>query len=186
MKLNIEISIDNKISKYTLDYPKQNFIEISFTDVNKKILIDHIKINEMECNKYVNTSFQISNSSVTLKSIHEISTNGIYKLQIDDLYLKSNRNNYWHSSLNDKDYAFNYEFVNNDCSDQYRDRDRVGFAQSFIPCFGCSNTYGAYQPADAAWPALLRKKLKRNFLNLGEGGIGIDGIYNNLKFRTPV
>lgn len=181
MKLNIEISFDNDISKYTLDYPSQNLIEISFTDVNKKIIVDYIKINDIECNKYVNTSFQISNSSVTLKGVHEISTSGIYKLQIDDLYLKSNRNNYWHASLNDNDYAFNYEFVNDNCNDQYRDRDHLGFAQSFIPCFGCSNTYGVYQPADAAWPALLRGKSNKNFLNLGEGGIGIDGIYNNLK-----
>ena len=181
MKLVIEFSFNNKISKYTLDYPTQNYIEIPFTDVDKKIIIDYIKINNMECNKYVNTSFQIANSSVTLTSIHEISINGTYKLQIDDLYLKSNRSNYWHSSHHEKDYAFNYEFVNNDCNDEYRDRDNIKFAQSFIPCFGCSNTYGVYQPADAAWPALLRKKTNKNFLNLGEGGIGIDGIYHNLK-----
>jgi lysophospholipase L1-like esterase len=181
MRLYIEISFDNVISKYTLDYPSQNLIEIPFTDVNKKIIIDHIKINDMECNKYVNTSFQISNSSKILQGVHDIPTSGIYKLHIDDLYLKSHRSNYWHSSPYENDYAFNYEFVNNNCYHHYRDRDRVGFAQSFIPCFGCSNTYGVYQPADAAWPALLREKLNKNFLNLGEGGIGIDGIYNNLK-----
>lgn len=181
MTLDIEISFDGNISKYTLDYPTQTLIEIPFTDVNKKINIDHIKINNMECNKYVNTSFKISNSSIIEQGIHEILTNGIYRLKIDDLYLKSNRNNYWHSGFTEDDYAFNYEFVNNDCNDQYRDRDHIGFGKPFIPCFGCSNTYGVYQPANAAWPYLLREKINKNFLNLGEGGIGIDGIYNNLK-----
>ena len=41
--------------------------------------------------------------------------------------------------------------------------------------FGCSITYGTGVPKSQTWPALL------GYDNLGVGGIGVDGIYYNLK-----
>jgi hypothetical protein len=57
----------------------------------------------------------------------------------------------------------------------------MGFDKEFIPCFGCSFTYGADQLDTESWPYLLSQETNKNFLNLGMGGSGIDGVYNNLK-----
>ena len=46
----------------------------------------------------------------------------------------------------------------------YRDRDHKGFNDYFIPCFGCSFTYGEGQPDTDTWPHILAKKTDKNYL----------------------
>ena len=50
-----------------------------------------------------------------------------------------------------------------------------------IGCFGCSNTFGALLPDEETWPYLLGKKIKKNCLNFGVVGAGIDSIFLNVK-----
>jgi hypothetical protein len=62
-----------------------------------------------------------------------------------------------------------------------RDRNHTGFNKEFIPCFGCSLTYGAYLPDTDTWPYLLAQKTSKNFVKFGVEVLGIDGIYNQSK-----
>jgi len=116
-----------------------------------------------------------------LTSVHEITKKGVYTLQFDDLYILSHRSNNWHCSNLKEDFIFQYEFTRDSFTNTYRDRNHTGFDKEFTPCFGCSFTYGEGQPDTDAWPHILAKKTDKNYLNLGVPGIGIDGIYNNLK-----
>jgi len=172
----------------TLNYPNENQISFNVANIeggSSDIEIIKITLNGMEVNKYHNTSFKMCGNRYveekTLTSISKISFNGTYKLCIDNLYIRSCQSQHWHCSTYKEDFVFQYEFTQDSFKDEYRDRNHVGFEKEFIPCFGCSFTYGAAQPADAAWPFLLNQKLKKKILNLGVGGAGFDAIYNNLK-----
>jgi len=181
MQLDIKIHFDKNVINETLNYPSQNKVSFPLDPKDQKIKIKKITINEIDANIFHNTTFSINQSEIILKSVHEVSKKGTYTLHIDDLYVRSLRSSCWHVSKSKEDFIFQYEFTHNSFSDTYRDRDHIGFQQKFIPCFGCSFTFGAYQPAEAAWPHLLRKKTGTNYINLGVGGGSIDGIYNNLK-----
>lgn len=181
MQLSIRIHTDTKIINEIIDYPTQNKVSFSVDTKDKKIQIKKITLNDIETNIFYNTSFAIDGSDVVIESVHEITKKGVFTLLLDDLYVLSHRSNNWHCSKQKKDFIFKYEFTNSSFVNTYRDRDHIGFEKQFIPCFGCSYTYGAYQPTDASWPSLLRKKTNENYINLGIGGAGIDGIYNNLK-----
>jgi hypothetical protein len=181
MKLEYEIHTNTGIIKKVIEYPSQNKISFSLDPKNQKIKINKITINGLEASIWYNTSFAIDDSDVVLTSVHEITKKGVYTVKIDDLYILSNRSNNWHCSADKQDFIFQYEHTNNSFVDTYRDRDHTGFVQPFIPCFGCSFTYGAHQNSDASWPFLLKQKTNQNYLNLGSAGAGIDGIYNNLK-----
>jgi hypothetical protein len=50
-----------------------------------------------------------------------------------------------------------------------------------IGCFGCSLTFGSQLPNEETWPYLLGKKIKKNCLNFGVEGAGIDSIFLNIK-----
>lgn len=190
------IKFQEKIFDYTnnsyiecnLNYPSENIIEFKVKNVeggSANIKIVKIELNGIETNQYHNTSFEMQGNrwveEKKLTSIDNISFNGCFKLYIDDLYVRSVQSNQWHCSNSKEDFIFQYEFTRDSFVDTYRDRNHIGFNKEFIPCFGCSFTYGAGQPDTDTWPYLLSQETNKNFLNLGIGGSGIDGVYNNLK-----
>jgi hypothetical protein len=180
VELNIEIRFTNYVFKKTINYPAERSVEVVFDNADYPITVEEIKINGMGVNPYYNTRFLIAHSNTVLTSVHTLEKNGTYVLHIDDLYLRSHRSKTWHCSPQKKDFIFQYEFTRDSFVDTYRDRNHVGFDQPFTPCFGCSYTYGSYQPDTATWPYLLSKKTNKNFLNLGVAGSGMDCVYNNL------
>ena len=181
MKLNIKIYLDTEVHESDVEYPTQNKISFTVDPGDRPIKINKITLNGIEANIFHNTSFHIDDSDIVLTSIHEITQKGTFSLCLDDLYILSHRSSNWHCSAHKDDYIFNYEFTNNSFIDTYRDRDHKGFENTFVPCFGCSFTFGAYQPASSTWPNLLSQKTDRTYLNLGVAGSGIDGIYHNMK-----
>ena len=180
-KLDIVIKFSSHTVKKTLSYPEENCITIPFEGVTHPIALQGISLNNITTNPFYNTFFHIKNSDTVIQSVHTIEKDGIFKLQIDDLYILSHRSSNWHCSTTKEDFIFNYEFTRSSFVNIYRDRNHVGFDQPFIPCFGCSFTYGQSQPDTHTWPYLLSEKTGKNFLNLGIPGVGIDAIYNNLK-----
>ena len=181
MELNIKIKFNTHTVDKILNYPDEDTVKITFKNVNEKITVDEISVNGLKANIYYNTSFAINNSDVVMTSIHTIEIEGTYILKVDDLYIRSHRSSNWHCSTNKEDFIFNYEFTRSSFVDTYRDRNHIGFKKEFIPCFGCSFTFGVSQPDTDTWPYLLAQKTGKNFLNLGIGGLGADSIYNNLK-----
>lgn len=181
MNLKVKLYLSTSTIERNIDYPSQNKILVTIDPGDEKIKVNKITLNDIETNIFYNTSFFIDGSDTVLTSVHEITKKGVYALHIDDLYILSHRSNNWHCSELKEDFIFQYEFTDNSFTNIYRDRDHKGFDNSFIPCFGCSFTLGAYQPATDTWPNLLSKKTGQRYLNLGVGGSGIDGIYNNLK-----
>ena len=181
MRLNIKIYLDDKLSEWNIEYPTQDKISFPLDPGEGKIKINKITLNDIETNIFYNTSFCINDSVTVLTSVHEITKKGIFTLKLDDLYILSHRSNHWHCSPLNEDYVFQYEFTNDSFTNLYRARDHKMFDREFVPCFGCSNTYGQYQSVTDSWPHLLSEKTGINFLNMGVNGIGIDGIYNNLR-----
>ena len=181
MDLEVKIHLSTEIIQRNVEYPTQNKISFTIDPRDQKVKVNKITLNGMETNIFYNTSFSINDSDTILTSVHEITKKGVYTLQLDDLYILSHRSNNWHCSELKEDHIFQYEFTRDSFTNIYRDRDHRGFKDEFIPCFGCSFTYGAYQPATNTWPYLLSQKTGRNYLNMGVGGSGIDGIYHNLK-----
>ena len=181
MQLKIKIKFGTGAINRILDYPQENTVEIHFKNVNKKINIEQITINDTVANLYYNTSFVIDRSDSVLYSIGSIEKDGIYRLKIDDLYIRSHRSNNWHCSTQKEDFIFTYEFTRSSFTNIYRDRNHIGFDKEFIPCFGCSFTYGEGVADTETWPYLLSLKFNKNFLNLGMASAGVDAIYNNLK-----
>ena len=181
MKLNIKIYLGIDQFEWNIEYPTVNKISLHVDPGNKTLKINKITLNGIEANIFYNTSFLIDGGDVILHSVNEINKKGTFFLQLDDLYIRSTRSNNWHCSTRKDDYIFQYEHTNNSFSDKYRDRDHKGFTDKFIPCFGCSFTFGAYQPSLYTWPRLLAKKTGSNYLNMGIPGIGVDVIYHNLK-----
>ena len=162
MKLNIKIYIGLGKFEWHIEYPTVNKISFPVDPGNKTLKINKITLNGVEANIFYNTSFHIDDSDVVLHSIHEINKKGTFVIQLDDLYIRSTRSHNWHCSTRKDDYIFNYEHTNDSFTDEYRDRDHTGFVQPFIPCFGCSFTYGAHQNSDASWPFLLKQKTNQN------------------------
>jgi len=181
MNLKIEIHLSTKVMEWDIDYPKQNKISFPLDPKGNTIGINKIILNGIETNKFYNTSLLIDGSDVVLTSIHEVSMKGVFTLELDDLYILSHRSNNWHCATKKHDYIFQYEFTNDSFTNWYRDRDHKGFGKKFIPCFGCSNTYGSYQSASDTWPFQLSQRTGANYLNMGVSGSGVDGIYHNLK-----
>jgi hypothetical protein len=181
MQLDIKVKFSTHTVDSILSYPEEDIVEIHFKNVKEKINIEQIVVNNVVVNQYHNTSFTISNSHTVLNSIGSVEKDGIYRLKIDDLYIRSHRANHWHCSTQKEDFIFTYEFTRSSFIDTYRDRNHIGFDEEFIPCFGCSFTYGADQPDTDTWPYLLSRKFNKNFLNLGIASSGVDAVYNNLK-----
>lgn len=184
---------NNSCVEYNLNYPIENIIEFNIKNIedgSANIKIVKIELNGVETNRYHNTSFEMQGNrwveEKILTSVDDIYFNGCFKLYIDNLYVRSVQSNHWHCSNSKEDFVFYYEFARDSFVDTYRDRNHTGFDRGFIPCFGCSFTYGQGQLDTDTWPYLLSQKTNKNFLNLGMGGSGIDGIYNNLKllYRT--
>jgi hypothetical protein len=180
--------LNNSFIEYNLNYPIENIIEFEVNKIENgsaNIKILKIELNGIETNQYYNTSFEMCNNrwvkEETLTSINNITFNGRFKLYINELYIRSAQSNYWHCSSSKEDFIFIYEFTRSNFIDIYRDRNHIGVNKEFIPCFGCSFTYGEYQSDTDTWPYLLSQKNGQNFLNLGVCGLSIDGIYNNLK-----
>lgn len=181
MQLDIKIKFTTGVVNRILNYPQDHTVEIHFKNVDEKINIEQITINDTVANPYYNSSFAIDQSSEVLCSIDRIEKDGIYRLKIDDLYINSHRSNNWHCSSQKEDFIFTYEFTRSSFTDIYRDRNHIGFDKEFIPCFGCSFTYGEGVADTETWPYLLSRKFNKNFLNLGMASAGVDAIYNNLK-----
>ena len=181
MNLKIKIFLSTGIIEQNIEYPLQKNISFPIDPKDETVNIDRITLNDIETNKFYNTSFAIDNSDTVLTSVHEITKKGVYTLYLDDLYILSHRSSNWHCSTRKEDFIFNYEFTRDSFTNDYRDRDHKYFNDRFVPCFGCSFTYGAGSPASDAWPHVLSQKTGQNYLNLGVPGIGFDGIYNNLK-----
>ena len=175
------IKFDSHTVKKVLSFPEQDTVIVNIEQPNQPINIEQITLNDIAVNPYYNTSFTFKNSKTTITSVHTIEKAGTYKIKVDRQYILSQRSSNYHCSSTKEDFIFQYESTRNSFVNDYRDRNHKGFTKPFIPCFGCSNTYGAYQPDTDTWPYLLSKKTNKNFLNLGVGGSGIDGIYNNLK-----
>lgn len=180
MLLNIKIKFSDRTIDQQLDYPNKNKVEIPFNDVGQPIIVDTITINGIDANIFYNTHYKFFDSQTTQESVHKIDKPGLYTLMLDDLYLRSLRSNTWHCSEKERDFIHTYEFTRSSFVDHYRDRNHIGFNDYFIPCFGCSFTYGTGQPDTAAWPYLLAEKTGKNFLNLGTVSAGVDAIYNNM------
>ena len=181
MAMEVKIHLSTEIIERDIEYPTQNKISFTIDPGDQTVKVNKITLNDIETNIFYNTSFSIDDSDAVLTSVHEITKKGVYTLQLDDLYILSHRSNNWHCSELKEDFIFQYEFTRDSFTNIYRDRDHRGFKDEFIPCFGCSFTYGAYQPDTDTWPYLLSQKTGRNYLNMGVGGSGIDGIYHNLK-----
>jgi len=181
MNLKIKIFLSTGIIEQNIEYPLQKNISFPIDPKDETVSIDRITLNDIETNKFYNTSFAIDDSDTVLTSVHEITKKGVYTLYLDDLYILSHRSSNWHCSTRKEDFIFNYEFTRDSFTNDYRDRDHKYFNDYFVPCFGCSFTYGEGSPAADAWPHLLSQKTGQNYLNLGVPGIGFDGIYNNLK-----
>lgn len=179
--LNIIVEFSSHTVEKVLHYPEEHTVAIPFKNVKKPITIKKIVLNNIVANPSFNTSFHIDYSDTVLYSVHTIEKDGIFILQIDDFYLQAHRSSNWYCSPSKEDFVFNHEFTRDSFSNTYRDRNHIGFDQPFVPCFGCSFTYGQSQPDTHTWPYLLAKKTSNNFLNLGVPGSGIDGMYNNLK-----
>ena len=181
MAMEVKIHLSTEIIERDIEYPTQNKISFTIDPGDQTVKVNKITLNDIETNIFYNTSFSINDSDAVLTSVHEITKKGVYTLQLDDLYILSHRSNNWHCSELKEDFIFQYEFTRDSFTNIYRDRDHKGFNDYFIPCFGCSFTYGEGQPDTDTWPHILAKKTDKNYLNLGVSGIGIDGIYNNLK-----
>ena len=181
MQLDIKIKFSDRTVDKKLDYPGQTKLEVEFAEVDRPIVVESITINGIDANIYHNTSYRFSNSRVTQESVHTIDNPGMYTLRIDDLYIRSLRASTWHCSEKARDFIHTYEFTRSSFVDNYRDRNHKGFDNDFIPCFGCSYTYGAGQPDTVSWPYLLAQKTGQNFLNLGMASAGTDAIYNNMS-----
>lgn len=181
MAIEVKIHLSTEIIERNIEYPTQNKISFTIDPGDQKIKVNKITLNDIETNIFYNTSLLINDSDTVLTSVHEITKKGVYTLQLDDLYILSHRSNNWHCSNLKEDFIFQYEFTRDSFTNTYRDRNHIGFDKEFTPCFGCSFTYGEGQPDTDAWPHILAKKTDKNYLNLGVPGIGIDGIYNNLK-----
>ena len=181
MKLEVKIYFSSHIVEKTIHYPEEKTINIDFSNITSAVTVEKILVNNLPANIYQNTKYKIANSNVTYDSVHLIDNPGTYTLSLDDFYIQSLRADNWHTSEHANDFIFKYEFTNNSFSNKYRDRDHLGFDKKFIPCFGCSFTYGLFVPTEYTWPAFLKKLTDKNFLNLGVGGIGADAICNNLQ-----
>ena len=181
MDLEVKIHLSTEIIQRNVEYPTQKKISFTVDPGDRPIKINNNTLNGIEANIFYNTLFLIEGSDTVLTSVYEITKKGVYTLQLDDLYILSHRSNNWHCSTLKEDFIFQYEFTRDSFTNIYRDRNHRGFKDEFIPCFGCSFTYGAYQPDTDTWPYLLSQKTGRNYLNMGVGGSGIDGIYHNLK-----
>ena len=181
MLLDIKIKFSNRTIDKKLDYPDQTKIEVEFNQVSEEIVVESITINDIDANIYYNTCYKFFESKVPQKSVHTIDQPGIYTLTIDDLYIRSLRSSTWHCSEKARDFIHAYEFTRSSFVENYRDRNHKGFDNDFIPCFGCSFTYGAGQPDTVSWPYLLAKKTGKNFLNPGMLSAGTDAIYNNMS-----
>jgi hypothetical protein len=181
MAIEVKIHLSTEIIERNIEYPTQNKISFTIDPGDQKIKVNKITLNDIETNIFYNTSLLINDRDTVLTSVHEITKKGVYTLQFDDLYILSHRSNNWHCSNLKEDFIFQYEFTRDSFTNTYRDRNHTGFDKEFTPCFGCSFTYGEGQPDTDAWPHILAKKTDKNYLNLGVPGIGIDGIYNNLK-----
>ena len=181
MDIEVKIHLSTEIIERNIEYPTQNKISFTINPGDQKVKVNKITLNGIETNIFYNTSFLIDGSDTVLTSVHEITKKGLYTLHIDDLYVLSHRSENWHCSELKEDFIFQYEFTRDSFTNIYRDRDHKGFNDYFIPCFGCSFTLGAYLPDTDAWPNLLSKKTGQRYLNMGVGGSGFDGIYNNLK-----
>ncbi len=180
MNLYIRIKFGDRTIEKNIVYPQEKEVRVQFNEVTSPISVNEITLNGIKASIYYNTQFQFENSDTVITSVHDITQNGVFVLTLDDLYIRSHRSNNWHCSNKDPDFIFTYEFTRSSFVDTYRDRNHIGFNDEFIPCFGCSFTYGADQPDTAAWPYLLAKKTGKNFLNLGTGSSGVDGMYNNM------
>ena len=181
MNIEVKIHLSTEIIERNIEYPTQDKISFTINPSDQTVKVIKITLNGMEANMFHNTSFAIDSSDTVLTSVHEMTQKGVYTLHIDDLYLLSQRSNHWHCSELKEDFIFQYVFTRDSFSNIYRDRDHKGFDRYFIPCFGCSFTYGLDRPATDAWPNLLSSKTGQNYLNLGVSGSGVDCIYNNLK-----
>ena len=181
MAIEVKIHLSTEIIERNIEYPTQNKISFTIDPGDQTVKVNKITLNDIETNIFYNTSFFIDSSDTVLTSVHEITKKGVYTLQLDDLYILSHRSNNWHCSNLKEDFIFQYEFTRDSFTNTYRDRNHTGFDKEFTPCFGCSFTYGEGQPDTDTWPHILAKKTDKNYLNLGVPGIGIDGIYNNLK-----
>ena len=71
-------------------------------------------------------------------------------------------------------YWSNVPFHNISNTDCKKDNEAFG-------AFGCSFTYGHGLQENETWPHLLSNKFNKKFLNFGTPGIGIDGIFYNIK-----
>ena len=180
MLLNIKIKFSDRTVDQQLDYPNENKVEIPFNEVSRAVSVETITINGINANVFYNTYYKFFDSQTTQGSVHNIDKPGLYTLVIDDLYIRSHRSNTWHCSEKARDFIHTYEFTRSSFVDHYRDRNHIGFDDYFIPCFGCSFTYGDSQPDTATWPYLLAQKTGKNFLNLGIASAGPDAIYNNM------
>ena len=180
MILHFRINFSNTTIEQQVDYPNQTQIGIEFEKVDEPIAVEQITMNGIVANRFYNTEYRFAGSDYKQTSVHTIKKPGKYILNIDDLYIRSHRSSTWHCTEKDKDFIYTYEFTRSSFVDQYRDRNHIGFSNKFIPCFGCSFTYGDSQPDTSSWPYLLAKKTGKNFLNLGMASAGPDAIYNNL------
>jgi len=181
VNLKVKFYLSTGTIERNIDYPSQNKISFTIDPGDQKVEVNKITLNDLEANIFYNSSLLIDDSDTILTSVHEITKKGVYTLYLDDLYILSHRSNNWHCSELRDDFMFQYEFTRDSFTNIYRDREHKGFDSEFIPCFGCSFTYGEGQTDTDTWPSLLSKKTGKRYLNLGVGGCGIDGIYNNLK-----
>lgn len=161
MELNIAINLSNKTVRKKLNYPEETNLQLDISHPKKEITVKRISIN----------SLGVGHKNYTVKD-------GMLTLHIDDYFLGVLRAKHWHVSKESDDYI--YRYIHRKVDGQYIDRDRIGFDKEFIPCFGCSNTYGIYLDTNQSWPAQLRTETNRPFINLGEAGVGIDVIANNM------
>ena len=160
-----------------------NFTVENIENGSATILIKKILINNVETNKFHNTSFIMKNNkwieNKTLTSIHRIDYNGVFVLDITEQYIEPIKSQHWHVSDILNDYIFHYNFTNDVFDLKYKPRNHDKIISNTICVLGDSFTYGAYLDNEHTWPVILEKKLKKTVNNLAVAGAGVDLIYNN-------
>ena len=167
----------------------------NFRDTKDIILIKNVKINQKDLKNESQDYFDFEmNNGEIIQKAHEICVDGQLKFNIARVKSRLFWCPWYYSSKTD-DFTFDnrlleefslpadqipWNIEGNIGKKNYHNQPHHDYDTDKnyeIGCFGCSITYGSALRRSEIWPNLLHP----NNLNLGVPGLGIDGIFYNLK-----